>query len=304
MARDEPVRLAVIGAGRMGRTHLRALARTRGVEAVAAVDPVDGVRAQLEREGLRTWSSADQLLDAGGFDAVLIAAPTDLHLDLVTRFAGAGLPILCEKPCGVHAGETARAVRAAADADIVLQVGYWRRFVPALVTVRERLLAGEYGSLLLVSCWQWDAQPPPASFRERSGGILLDMGVHEFDQLRWLTGREIEEVIAVAAAPDADSATALVQLDDGTGALVSLGRMFPQGDCCWLELMGTSGHVREPFVWGEQGVRVFHDALIAQAEAFAGAVRGEAPRGATGEDAIRAIQAADRAAGSPAASRE
>jgi myo-inositol 2-dehydrogenase/D-chiro-inositol 1-dehydrogenase len=204
----------------------------------------------------------------------------------------------------VHAGETAQAVRAAADANIVLQVGYWRRFVPALVTVRDRLLAGEYGSLLLVSCWQWDAQPPPASFRERSGGILLDMGVHEFDQLRWLTGREIEQVAAFAAGPDADSATVLAELDDGTGALVSLGRMFPHGDCCWLELMGTSGHVREPFMWGEEGARVFQDALIAQAEAFAGAVRGEAPRGATGEDAIRAIQAADRAARSPATSRE
>jgi myo-inositol 2-dehydrogenase / D-chiro-inositol 1-dehydrogenase len=304
VARVEPVRLAVIGAGRMGRTHLRALAHARAVEAVAAVDPVDGVRAGLEREGLLTWSSADELLDAGGFDAVLIAAPTDLHLGLVTRFAGAGLPILCEKPCGLHAGETAQAVRAAADADIVLQVGYWRRFVPALVTVRERLLAGAYGSLLFVSCWQWDAQPPAASFRERSGGILLDMGVHEFDQLRWLTGREIEEVIALAAAPDADSATALVHLDDGTGALVSLGRMFPHGDCCWLELMGTSEHVREPFMWGEGGVRVFQDALVAQAEAFAGAVRGEAPRGATGEDAIRAIEAADRAAQSLATPRE
>jgi myo-inositol 2-dehydrogenase / D-chiro-inositol 1-dehydrogenase len=303
VAHVEPVRLAVIGAGRMGRTHLRALARTRGVKTVAAVDPVDGVREELEREGLRTWAGADALLDAGGFDAVLIAAPTDLHLDLVTRFAGAGLPILCEKPCGRHAGETAQAVRAAADADIVLQVGYWRRFVPALAALRERLLAGAFGLPLFVSCWQWDAQPPAASFRERSGGILLDMGVHEFDQLRWLTGREIEDVTALAVATDADSATALVQLDDGTGALVSLGRMFPHGDCCWLELMGTSGHARELFMWGEEGVQIFEDALVAQAEAFAGAVRGEAPRGATGEDAIRAIEAADRAAQSLATPR-
>jgi myo-inositol 2-dehydrogenase/D-chiro-inositol 1-dehydrogenase len=303
MARGEPVRVAVIGAGRMGRTHLRALARAKGVEAVAAVDPVAAVREEVGRDGVRAWSTVDELLHAGGFDAVLIAAPTDLHLDLVTRFAGAGLPILCEKPCGVHADETAQAVRAAAHADVLLQVGYWRRFVPALVEVRERLLAGAYGSPLLISCWQWDAQPPAASFRARSGGILLDMGVHEFDQLRWLTGREIEEVAAFAAGPDADSATALVELDDDTGALVSLGRMFPHGDCCWLELMGTRGHVRERFMWGEAGGRVFEDALVAQAEAFACAVRGEASRGATGEDAIRAIETADRAARSLATLR-
>jgi myo-inositol 2-dehydrogenase/D-chiro-inositol 1-dehydrogenase len=254
------------------------------------------VREALEREGLPTWPTVDALLESGGFDAVLIAAPTDLHLELVARLAGEGLPILCEKPCGLHAAETVQAVRAAADAAVLLQVGYWRRFVPALGEIRERLLAGRYGTPLLVSCWQWDAQPPPASFRERSGGILLDMGVHEFDQLRWLTGREIDEATALAAAPDADSATVLVRLDDGTAAVVSLGRMFPDGDCCWLELMGTSGYVRERFMWGEDGLQVFADALVAQAEAFAAAVRGAPQRGATGEDAIRAIEAADHAA--------
>ena len=296
MAPVEPVRVAVIGAGRMGRTHLRALARARGVEAVAAVDPVTTVREALEREGTATWPTVDAMLEAGGFDAGLIAAPTDLHLELVTQLADARFSILCEKPCGLNAAETAQAVRAAADAGIALQVGYWRRFVPALVQVRERLAAGAYGAPLLISCWQWDAQPPPASFRERSGGILLDMGVHEFDQLRWLTGREIDDVHAVADVPDGDSATALVQLDDGTTGLVSLGRMFPHGDCCWLELMGTRGHVREPFMWGEEGARVFEDALVAQAEAFAAAVRGAPRRGATGEDALRAIEAADGAA--------
>jgi myo-inositol 2-dehydrogenase / D-chiro-inositol 1-dehydrogenase len=303
VALREPVRVAVIGAGRMGRTHLRALARARGVNAAAAVDPVDAIRRELEREGVRAWPSVDELLDAGGFDAVLIAAPTDLHLELVTRFAGAGLSILCEKPCGLHADETSRAVRAAADANVLLQVGYWRRFVPALVAIRDRLAAGAYGVPMLVSCWQWDAEPPAASFRERSGGILHDMGVHEFDQLRWLTGREIDDVSAFAAAPDADSATALVRLDDGTAAVVSLGRVFPHGDCCWLELMGTRGHVRERFMWGDDGAGVFEDALVAQAEAFADTVRGEPPRGAAGEDAIRAIDAADRAARSLSAAR-
>jgi myo-inositol 2-dehydrogenase / D-chiro-inositol 1-dehydrogenase len=295
MASVEPVRVAVIGAGRMGRTHLRALGGARGIETVAVVEPVDAIRQELARGGVQTWPTVGAMLDAGGIDAALIAAPTDLHLEIVTRLAGAGLPMLCEKPCGLHADETAQAVRAAADAGVVLQVGYWRRFVPALAAVREQLRGGAYGVPLLVSCWQWDAEPPAASFRERSGGIVLDMGVHEFDQLRWLTGREIEDVASFAAGPDPDSATVLARLDDGTAAVVSLGRMFPHGDCCWLELMGATGHVRELFMWGDDGARVFEDALVAQAEAFAGAVRGEQQRGATGNDAVRAIEAADRA---------
>jgi myo-inositol 2-dehydrogenase/D-chiro-inositol 1-dehydrogenase len=301
MASVEALRVAVVGAGRMGRTHLRALERARGIDAVAIVEPVARVRAQLESAGLRAWSTVDELLAAGGVDAAVIAAPTDLHLDLVTQLAAAQLPLLCEKPCGLNPDETSHAVHAAADAGVVLQVGYWRRFVPALVDLREQLRAGRFGARLLVSCWQWDAQPPPASFRARSGGILLDMGVHEFDQIRWLTGRELVDVVAFAAGVDADSATALVQIDDGTAALVSLGRYFQHGDCCWLELMGTAGHARELFMWGDDGLRVFEDALVAQAEAFAGAVRGEPQRGASGDDAVRAIEAADRAARSLAA---
>ena len=301
MASVEPVRLAVIGAGRMGRTHLRALARARGVGAVAVVEPVAAVREELDDGRLRVWPTVEELLDHEGIDGAVIAAPTDLHLELVTRVAAAGLPILCEKPCGMRPEETREAVRVATDAGVVLQVGYWRRFVPALTALRERLASGELGVPLLVSCWQWDAEPPPPAFRERSGGILLDMGVHELDQIRWLTGREIEEIVAFAGGIDADSATALVRLEGGTAATISLGRMFPHGDCCWVELMGTSGQVRELFMWGAEGTRVFEDALVAQAEAFAAAVRGESPRGAGGEDAIHAIEAADRAARSLAA---
>jgi hypothetical protein len=186
--------------------------------------------------------------------------------------------------------------RAAAEAGVLLQVGYWRRFVPSLVALGEQLSAGAFGVPLLVSCWQWDAQPPPPSFRERSGGILLDMGVHELDQIRWLTRSELGEIVAFADGIDADVATALVRVEDGTEAVISLGRTFPHGDCCWIELMGRRAYVRELFMWGDDGRRVFEDALVAQAEAFAAAIRGEPQRGASGEDAIRAIEAAERAA--------
>lgn len=301
MASADPVRLAVIGAGRMGRTHLRALARAKGVAAAAAAEPVAAIREELAATGLHVWASLDELLEREVVDGAVVAAPTDLHLELVTRLAAARLPILCEKPCGMRPEETRDAVRAAADAGVVLQVGYWRRFVPALVALRDRLAAGAFGTPLLVSCWQWDAQPPPQSFRARSGGILLDMGVHELDQIRWLTGGELGEIAALADGIDADVATALVRVEGGPDAVISLGRTFTHGDCCWIELVGTSGYARELFMWGEDGQRVFEDALAAQVEAFAGAIRGARQRGASGEDAIRAIEAAERGAQSLAA---
>jgi myo-inositol 2-dehydrogenase / D-chiro-inositol 1-dehydrogenase len=294
------LRVAVVGAGRMGRVHLAALARAPSLEAVAVVDPVPEARAAT---GLPGYAAVEELLGAGGFDAALIVAPSDRHPQLVSAFADAGVPMLCEKPCGVTP-EQARAAAAAADAaGVLLQVGYWRRFVPDLVALRERIAAGGLGDVFLVSCWQWDEHPPAEAFRRHSGGIAVDMGVHELDCIRWLLGQEIERVAALAAgvtaAPpvpgDPDCLQVLAGLSGGAVATVSLGRRFPPGDCCWLEAMGTEGYARSEFMWGAAGERVFQDALVAQAEAFAAAVRGERPQqGASAHDAEQALAAAGR----------
>jgi myo-inositol 2-dehydrogenase/D-chiro-inositol 1-dehydrogenase len=269
----------------MGSTHLRALTGT-SLEVVAVVDPV--------APGA-THTDVEQLLDDGGFDGVLVAAPTDLHVALVERFAAAGVPVLCEKPCGPTSGDARRAAHAAAGAGTVLQVGYWRRFVPALAELRERIAAGELGAILALGCWQWDGEPPPTQFRARSGGILVDMGVHELDQIRWLTGAEIVELATAPDSLDPDALQGVGRLSSGASATVSLGRWFPHGDCCWVEVMGTHGHVRSEFVWGPAGEQVFLGALAAQAEAFAEAVAGGEQRGATGEDAVRALEAVELA---------
>jgi myo-inositol 2-dehydrogenase/D-chiro-inositol 1-dehydrogenase len=99
----DQVRVAVVGAARMGRSHLRAFAGTRGAAPAAVVEPVTSVREELAAAGLRTYANVEELLAAGGADAALIAAPTDLHVELVAEPAAAGLPILSEKPCGLRA---------------------------------------------------------------------------------------------------------------------------------------------------------------------------------------------------------
>jgi myo-inositol 2-dehydrogenase/D-chiro-inositol 1-dehydrogenase len=174
--------------------------------------------------------------------------------------------------------------------------------VKACRALRERIAAGELGDVSRLACWQWDAEPPPASFRSRSGGIAVDMGVHELDQARWLTGQEIDGLDAapasVASAPpvdgDPDSVEALALLSGGSVAAISLGRRFPHGDCCWVEVMGTRGFERIEFMWGEAGEAVFRSAMTAQADAFAQAVLGGQPRGASADDAVRALEAAER----------
>jgi myo-inositol 2-dehydrogenase / D-chiro-inositol 1-dehydrogenase len=292
---SERVRVAVIGAGRMGRTHLAALARSRRAAAVALVDPDPAARERAAATAAprpATFATLDDLLAAGGFDAALIAAPTTLHLDLVRRLAAAGIPTLCEKPCGVSASEA----EAAAHAGGLLQIGYWRRFVSALIELRERLASGALGEPLLLISHQWDELPPAPGFRAHSGGIAIDMAVHEIDQARWLLGQEFGDVCAVGGAPggDPDTAVATGRLSGGAVATLTLGRRFPPGDSCWCELFATGGYERVEFMTGASAQEAFLSALAAQADAFADAVSGTTPRGATGADAIAALRVAER----------
>jgi myo-inositol 2-dehydrogenase/D-chiro-inositol 1-dehydrogenase len=292
-------KLGLIGAGRMGRTHLRALADSETITITAITEPALATRNDLEKSGITTHETLDAMLDAGNLDGVLIAAPSDNHLALVHQVAAAGLPILCEKPCGTTAAQAVEAAQFTQAAGTRLQVAYWRRFVPALRALRQRIAAGELGGLYLAACYQWDGSAPPASFRAHSGGIFVDMGVHEFDQLRWLTGQDITalhpSIAMIEHDPhvpgDAESAQVLCNLSGGSTGLVSLGRRFPQGDVCWAHVFGTRDAEECRFLWPPDADAIFLQALRAQAESFA---RGDTD-GAQADDAVAALTAAETA---------
>jgi myo-inositol 2-dehydrogenase / D-chiro-inositol 1-dehydrogenase len=213
------------------------------------------------------------------------------------------MPILCEKPCGLSSRQGQEAAAIAAAAKVPLQVAYWRRFVPGLRKLKSRIDAGELGDLYLVTCYQWDERPPPPSFRTRSGGIFMDMAVHEFDQIRWLSGQEIEALHAVAArtlsdapvAGDAESAQVLCALSGGATGLVSLGRRFPLGDVCKMEVFGTRNAEECRFLWPPSADQAFLEALRLQAESFVRWIGGAAAEGASALDAVAALDAAERA---------
>jgi myo-inositol 2-dehydrogenase / D-chiro-inositol 1-dehydrogenase len=296
------VRIALIGAGRMGRVHLRALCESGEIELAGVVEPVSSSREAVAAQGHVVHATVEQLLAAGRPDGVLIATPSDTHAAVARSFIAAGIPVLCEKPVGVRVQEAAEVARAAAEAEVPLQVGYWRRFVPELQALRARIVAGELGEIYQVSCMQWDHEPPSDEFRAHSGGMAIDMAVHELDQVRWLLGQEFAWIAAAPAgragsrpARDPDAAVLLAGLSGGATATVSLGRRFPLADSCWLEVWGTHGYERPAYMWAADGERVFLAAMIAQAEAFARMIRGQPPEGALGADAVAALDAAERA---------
>jgi myo-inositol 2-dehydrogenase/D-chiro-inositol 1-dehydrogenase len=303
-------RLGLIGAGRMGRTHLRALATSGrvAVTAIAEVSPQARRTAAASAPAAALYPSVTQMLDQAAVDGILITAPSDQHGQIIAEVAARGLPILCEKPCGVTIAQTRLAVQTAAAAGVALQVAYWRRYVPMLRGLRERIAGGDLGFVHLVTCYQWDLEPPPAAFRAHSGGILIDMGVHEFDQLRWLTGQDINDLHVVASglvpdglgeAPrqsaDVDSAQVIAELSGGGSGIISLGRYHPAGDMARAEAFGTRGTQRCDFLDPAEGERAQVEAVRLQAESFAAFAAGGRCEGAAGADAIAAMDAAQRA---------
>lgn len=288
----------------MGRTHLRALEGSKTVAVTAVVEPVAAGRQAIADTGRAVFEDVAQLLVAGGIDGVLIAAPTTRHIELVTQVAAAGLPILCEKPCGLSSAGIRQAQEAVDRHSVPFQVAYWRRYVPALQVLRQRIERGELGDVHLFASSQWDNEPPSPMFRSQSGGIFRDMGVHEFDQIRWLSGQEFGDLSAVPGPPsavadngsgDVDSAQAIAQLSGGASAIVSLGRYFPGGDMARLEVFGTRDAVRCDFLDPKDGERAQLDALARQAEGFATFANGGPLTGASIHDAVAALQAAEEA---------
>jgi myo-inositol 2-dehydrogenase / D-chiro-inositol 1-dehydrogenase len=295
-------KFGLLGAGRMGRNHLRAISASDMVTVSAIAEPSSAARAALHTEAT-VHESLDAMLDAGGLDAVLVCVPSDLHLETVKRLVDARVPTLCEKPVGVTSHQSREAAALVQRANIPFQVGFWRRFVPSLRQLRERISAGELGDLYCVANFQWDGAPPSANFRRHSGGIFVDMGVHEFDQTRWLTGQEFQAITSVAcgvaAEPwpgDPESAHAIAELSRGTTAVISLGRRFPLGDVCKVEVFGTRGADECRFLWPPSADDTFFAALLAQAESFARHAGGAPLEGAGAADAAAALEAAQRAA--------
>ena len=287
----------------MGKTHLRALARSEIVEIVAITEASESVRATVAGFGGTVFAELGSMLAEADLEGVLVAAPSGSHLDIVTQVVSARLAILCEKPCGLVAADAVAAAQIADANKVLLQVAYWRRFVPELQRLKAGIDRGAFGEIYCILCYQWDQDLPAEAFRTKSGGIFIDMGVHEFDQLRWLSGQavtRIQATVATAAwAPavpgDAESAAALCTLSGGGTGMISLGRRHAPGDICRVEVFGTEGVAACTFLDPVTGEETFLHALMLQAEGFASWVRGGGAAGATAADAVAALELAESA---------
>lgn len=242
------MRIGLVGLGRIGSFHARTLVGLDVVDELLVTDAAPSATERVAAElGATAVRSTADLLSAG-VDGVVIASPTGTHPELVVAFVEAGIPTFCEKPVALHYAEARAVLAKVAGHDVPVQIGFPRRFDASFARARDDLRSGLLGQLHTVRSTTLDPAPPPEEYVAGSGGIFRDCSIHDFDAIRWVTGREVAEVYAVgssrvvdyiAAAGDADTATSVLTLDDGTIAIVSNTRQNGRGHDVRLELLGT-----------------------------------------------------------------
>ena len=312
--------IGVVGLGRMGAMHARYVARGVPGAKVVAVADFDLARAKAmgaELDVANVFGSAAELAACPDVDAVLLATPSVRHPDDVIAAASAGKDVLCEKPLSLDIAGSEAALAAVAKAGIRLQVGLMRRHDPDYARAAERLTGGVVGRPVLFKSLQFDPEPPALAFCDPkiSGGIFLDMGIHEFDLARWLMDDEVVEVHAwgstagvpeLATVGDYDSAVVNLRFRNGGTGSVEMARTTVYGEDVRTEVIGSEGSVfigRLPYSQGSFGTRGtltidavdpsqmrFATAYAAQVQAFVAALAADQPVTPTGEDALAALR--------------
>ncbi|MFF3748909.1 Gfo/Idh/MocA family oxidoreductase [Streptomyces sp. NPDC002018] len=314
------MRIGLIGTGRIGTFHADVLSRHREVGSLVVADTDSARVAQVaDRTGSTAAPSVDEIF-SWGVDAVVIASATSSHADLISRAARAGLPAFCEKPIALDLAGTLGALREVEAAGTALQLGFMRRFDAGYTAARELVRSGRLGRLHTVRAITSDPAPPPAAYLPLSGGLYRDCLVHDFDILRWVTGREVVEVYATGSdagpgmfreAGDIDTAAAVLTLDDGTLATATATRCNGAGYDVRMELAGEHDQFavglddRTPITSTEPKgpppcdnpwpgfLERFAPAYEAELDAFLKVVNGELENPCDGREALHALRIAE-----------
>ncbi len=318
----EPVRLGLLGAGRIGKTHARSIADSDGARLVAVADPDEAaVAAVVQATGTRA-ASVEEVLGDSAIEGVLIATPTDLHAELIERAAAAGKAIFCEKPIDLDLSRARRSVAAADRCGVPLMIGFNRRFDPSFRRLRDEIDRGRIGAVELVQITSRDPAPPPLEYVRRSGGLFRDMMIHDLDMARFLVGEAIVEVTAsgsalvdkaIGDAGDVDTAVALLRSAGGRLCVISNSRRATYGYDQRIEVHGSDGMISAGNPVATTVTRAdrtgfatdplndffmdrYADAYRLEIAAFCAVVRGGDVAYPDGRDGLNALALADAAA--------
>jgi myo-inositol 2-dehydrogenase/D-chiro-inositol 1-dehydrogenase len=248
---NRPLRIVILGAGRIGSLHGEIVAHETPGAQLVGVSDISSVAASTLGQRLSVpVMTLDEALSRSDVDAVAVCTSTDTHVDTIRRVAHAGKAIFCEKPISLDLARVDEALAAVDECGVPFMVGFNRRFDPSHQAVRDAVIAGDVGEVHVVRITSRDPAPPPLEYIKVSGGIFLDMTVHDFDMARFLTGSEVVEVFAQAATrvdpaigESGDFDTVVVNLRHADGALsvIDNSRQAVYGYDQRVEVFGSRG---------------------------------------------------------------
>lgn len=314
-------RFALLGAGRIGKVHAKAVTSNPSAKLVAVADPMEKAAAELAAQYGCDIRTIEEIAASHDIDAVVICTPTDTHADLIEKFSRAGKQIFCEKPVDLSVARVRECLATVKKNGTKLMVGFNRRFDPHFMAVKDAIAAGKIGTVEMVTIISRDPAPPPVDYIKRSGGIFRDMTIHDFDMARFLLGEEIDAVFAqgsvlvdpaIGAAGDYDSASVVLTTKSGKHATISNTRRASYGydqrieahgslgavsaenqRAVSIELANATGYTRPPLL--DFFMTRYTQAYANEIAAFIDALSGKREAAPSGEDGLAALVLADAA---------
>ena len=248
------IRTLIIGLGRIGKIHLGNLQAIDEVEIVGICDPTDEAKVFSNKAGLTFYQK--DFTDVAGevqADAIVICSPTNTHANYVSIAAKKGIDVFCEKPLDLSLEKVKEVLKTVNESKIKLMLGFNRRFDSEFQSVKEKIVKGHIGDIHIIKITSRDPSPPPINYIKSSGGMFLDMTIHDFDMIRYLTNKEIVEVYAkgdalvnpeIAKAGDIDTAIINLTFEDGSMAVIDNCRKAVYGYDQRVEVFGSKGMVQ------------------------------------------------------------
>ena len=316
-----PLNIALLGAGRIGQVHARAVASVPGAALAAVFDPFAEAAERIRDAYGCAIMDLDAIVASDDVDAVIIGTPTDTHADLIETFARAGKQIFCEKPIDLSLARVRDCLKVVEDTGATLMVGFNRRFDPDFKALKDAVASGSIGRTEMITITSRDPGPPPLDYIRRSGGIFRDMTIHDFDIARWLLDEEVETVQAAASvlvdpeigrAGDYDSINVILRTSSGTQATITNSRRAAYGYDQRIEVHGSEGaasvgnvHSSRTEIATQAGytrppledffMSRYKDAYAIEIAAFVKAVADGTAPPTTGHDGMMALALADAA---------
>ncbi|MCC3356860.1 inositol 2-dehydrogenase [Bacillus sp. REN16] len=310
------VKVGIIGAGRIGQIHAGNILQSESVKLKAVsdvyLDHLIGTRLEAAVDYLT--NDYREILADSEIDAVFICSSTDTHVDIIVEAAKAGKHIFCEKPISFDFQETHRAIEAVQEAGVYLQVGFNRRFDKHFRKAFEEVRKGTIGQPHIIKITSRDPEAPPEAYVQRSGGMFIDMTIHDFDMIRYLSGQNVKEIYVNAANlvdpmfgrhDDVDTAIITVTFEDGSLGVIDNSRKAAYGYDQRIEVFGDKGVVtvaneRPTNVEISSGEAVtvdkpkyfflerYQDAYVAELNAFIDSIVEKKPVLCNGNDGLQA----------------